>query len=119
MAAWQIMSLSIGIALSIAVIGVSVLYLRFSSVPDSMKARPAPFATATRPAESKRSVTTEIRWNTWWTHDAPPLTFTVAEAHQEMQRHRGCSAQSCPRKAAAFSALVESGRIQPDSSRYR
>ena len=47
----------------------------------------------------------------------PPqgLALTPAQAHEIMQAHRGCCAEACPRKAAAFRALVDAGRIVPDS----
>ncbi|MBH0780942.1 hypothetical protein [Nocardia bovistercoris] len=48
-------------------------------------------------------------------HDSPASPFTVPQAHDVMQSHRGCDADGCPRKAAAFRALVDAGRIVPDA----
>ncbi len=48
-------------------------------------------------------------------HRAPPAPFTVAEAHRAMQQHRGCRADACARKGAAFRTLVAEGRIVPDT----
>ncbi|MEU6562633.1 hypothetical protein [Nocardia nova] len=50
-------------------------------------------------------------------HYAPARPLTVCRAHQEMQAHRACGRDLCPRKAAAFQVLVSEGRIVPDSSR--
>ncbi|MGN2635778.1 hypothetical protein ACTD5D_06210 [Nocardia takedensis] len=44
-----------------------------------------------------------------------PERLTPAQAHEIMQAHRGCCADTCARKAAAFRALVDAGRIVPDS----
>lgn len=44
----------------------------------------------------------------------PEHPFTVADAHTWMQLHRD---HDCPRKRAAFAALVAAGRIRPDSTR--
>lgn len=48
-------------------------------------------------------------------HHAPTTPFTVSEAHRAMQLHRGCRADACPRKGAAFRTLVAAGRIVPDT----
>ncbi|WP_054816067.1 hypothetical protein [Nocardia arizonensis] len=49
-------------------------------------------------------------------HHEPPLDpLTVQQAHDVMQSHRGCGADDCPSKGAAFRALVAAGRIVPDS----
>ncbi|MEV0296718.1 hypothetical protein [Nocardia sp. NPDC050710] len=48
-------------------------------------------------------------------HLEPAIPFTVEQAHRVMQHHRGCRADACPRKGAAFRALVAAGRIVPDS----
>jgi hypothetical protein len=52
-----------------------------------------------------------------WTHDAPLQPFTVADAHREMQRHRSCLREDCPRKQAAWRTLVGAGHIRPDTGR--
>ncbi|MEV6278878.1 hypothetical protein [Nocardia sp. NPDC051832] len=56
-------------------------------------------------------------WLNGWSHARPDRPLTVSEAHREMQRHRPCSANSCPRKAAARSTLIRAGLMKPDSSR--
>ncbi|WP_067468547.1 hypothetical protein [Nocardia amamiensis] len=58
-------------------------------------------------------------WPHAWTHRAPDTPFTVKEAHDEMQRHRDCRLDHCPRKDAAFTVLIETGRVRPDSSRQK
>ncbi|BCK57217.1 hypothetical protein NWFMUON74_49890 [Nocardia wallacei] len=55
----------------------------------------------------------------WWTHNAPIGPLTLDHAHAIMQMHVECSVGDCPRKRAAFRALVEAGRIRPDSGRTR
>ncbi|MEV6275541.1 hypothetical protein [Nocardia sp. NPDC051832] len=54
---------------------------------------------------------------TGWPHEAPEYPLSVPEAHQAMQSHRGCSVNHCPRKAAARRALIQAGRMTPDTSR--
>lgn len=54
-----------------------------------------------------------------WTHAAPDAPLTPAHAHTIMQRHRACSVEDCPRKATAWTVLVEAGRITPDAGRVR
>ncbi|WP_067467336.1 hypothetical protein [Nocardia amamiensis] len=56
-------------------------------------------------------------WPIGWPHEAPDQPLSVSEAHWTMQRHRGCRADECPRKAAARQALIDAGRIVPDTSR--
>ncbi|WP_054816761.1 hypothetical protein [Nocardia arizonensis] len=46
-------------------------------------------------------------------HAAPEQPFTVTEAHRQMQRHRECSADVCPRKHAARDILIRAGRMIP------
>lgn len=50
-------------------------------------------------------------------HTAPEDPLTVDQAHEIMRLHRDCSAYHCPRKLAAFEALIAAGRIVPDSAR--
>ncbi|GAB2703507.1 hypothetical protein [Nocardia thraciensis] len=54
-----------------------------------------------------------------WVHTAPDGELNVVEAHKEMQRHCYCTVPDCPRKTAAFTTLVQAGKIKPDSSRQR
>lgn len=49
-----------------------------------------------------------------WTCSRPRQVFTLADAHRAMQLHRD---HDCPRKRAAFAALIAAGRITPDSAR--
>ncbi|BCK56751.1 hypothetical protein NWFMUON74_45230 [Nocardia wallacei] len=56
-------------------------------------------------------------WPNGWPHETPDHPLSVHEAQKIMQRHRGCSTDECPRKAAAWQTLVEAGKIKPDSSR--
>lgn len=58
-------------------------------------------------------------WPFGWPHEPPDHTPSVAEAHHIMQRHCTCLVEECPRKQAAFQALVEAGHIRPDVSRTR
>ncbi|MEV6319774.1 hypothetical protein AB0M45_01070 [Nocardia sp. NPDC051787] len=50
-------------------------------------------------------------------HAAPEYPLSASEAHWTMQRHRGCHADQCPRKAAARQTLIDAGRMKPDTSR--
>ncbi|WP_458687343.1 hypothetical protein [Nocardia tengchongensis] len=52
-------------------------------------------------------------------HAAPSEPLSAARAHEVMRLHRECPARVCPRKAAAFRALVAAGCITPDSGRLR
>ncbi|WP_280314463.1 hypothetical protein [Nocardia wallacei] len=56
---------------------------------------------------------------TEWTHTAPDTPISVQHAHRLMQTHRACSVEDCPRKATAWTVLVEAGRITPDAGRVR
>ncbi|MFD0366299.1 hypothetical protein ACFQZZ_33105 [Nocardia sp. GCM10030253] len=92
----------------------------------SSVATPAPGNHPTFPAASSLAQSaapngevSQSIWPTSWTHNAPGQPFTVADAHREMQVHRNCRLDGCARKAAAFSVLVEAGRVTPDSSRQQ
>ncbi len=52
-----------------------------------------------------------------FSHDAPTWSLSVGEAHRLMQQHLGCSVSDCDRKRAALQALVEAGKVTPDSGR--
>ncbi|RDI47023.1 hypothetical protein DFR68_10918 [Nocardia mexicana] len=52
-----------------------------------------------------------------YTHAAPGRGFTVPQAHRAMQQHRTCRREDCPRKRAAYQALVDARRLRPDSGR--
>lgn len=64
--------------------------------------------------ERRPSVPPLVRPPTQFTCTAPGPPVTLAEAHTWMQIHRD---HDCPRKQAAFAALVAAGRIHPDSTR--
>ncbi|MFD6395210.1 hypothetical protein [Nocardia sp. NPDC060249] len=49
-------------------------------------------------------------------HFAPQEPLTDEQAHTVMQTHRACERWLCPRKAAAWNALVAAGRIVPRPS---
>ncbi|WP_280318554.1 hypothetical protein [Nocardia wallacei] len=46
-------------------------------------------------------------------HAYPHHPLTVTEAQRIMQQHRGCRADSCRRKSAAYRCLVREGKIVP------
>ncbi|MEV6772753.1 hypothetical protein AB0N05_29355 [Nocardia sp. NPDC051030] len=48
-----------------------------------------------------------------WSHMPPEHPLDVQEAHRTMQQHRRCVVAECDRKAAAFRALIDAGRIKP------
>jgi hypothetical protein len=52
-------------------------------------------------------------WPSGLAHDEPPEPLSVFSAHKAMQLHRQCAKAHCPRKAAAYSALVDAGHIGP------
>ena len=73
---------------------------------------------AARPAPGPGGDTMDVSvWPIGWPHEAPEGPMSVNEAHAAMQRHRSCRRDECPRKRAAYQALVEAGRIRPDSGR--
>ncbi|MFI9506979.1 hypothetical protein [Nocardia sp. NPDC052566] len=51
-------------------------------------------------------------------HATPTAPLTIDQAHQIMRVHRACATDYCRRKDLAFKALVEAGRVVPDSSRH-
>lgn len=53
-------------------------------------------------------------WPPELTCATPQHPLPLAEAHRCMQLHRD---HDCPRKRAAYTALVAAGRITPDSTR--
>ncbi|MEU4313542.1 hypothetical protein [Nocardia sp. NPDC024068] len=46
-------------------------------------------------------------------HSEPGSALHIAAAHRIMQAHRACNPLDCPRKAAAFARLTETGRLVP------
>ncbi|MFG3616651.1 hypothetical protein [Nocardia sp. NPDC047654] len=56
-------------------------------------------------------------WATGFPIDAPERDLGIHEAHMTMQRHRGCRADECRRKAAARQILISAGRMKPDTTR--
>lgn len=65
------------------------------------------------------SASTAALWPHGWPHEAPDYEMGALEAHQTMQRHRECRTDHCPRKAAARQALIDAGRMRPDTGRQR
>ncbi len=58
-------------------------------------------------------------WPLAWPHEAPDRAFSVDGAHRAMQRHAGCSLDTCARKRAARKVLVEAGHFVPDPRNSR
>lgn len=56
-------------------------------------------------------------WPYRWPHEPPDRPLSVPEAHQAMRQHRDCLREECPRKNAAYLALVEVGHLTPDAGR--
>ncbi|MFE7797582.1 hypothetical protein [Nocardia sp. NPDC057440] len=103
----------------VVTVAVSAIHLRTLHHPPGvggagMRRR----TTAVHRIPAKKVVRHDI-WPAAWTHEAPSQPFTIAEAHNEMQRHRNCGVDICDRKAAALRALVEGGKVKLDSSRHR
>ncbi|MFQ6226136.1 hypothetical protein [Nocardia sp. NPDC002869] len=48
-------------------------------------------------------------------HSEPDTRLHIADAHRIMQTHLNCNPLDCPRKAAAFALLVETGKLVPAS----
>ncbi|MEV0106243.1 hypothetical protein AB0H42_07860 [Nocardia sp. NPDC050799] len=46
-------------------------------------------------------------------HSEPDARLRIADAHRVMQTHLTCNPLDCPRKAAAFALLVETGKLVP------
>ncbi|WP_218019607.1 hypothetical protein, partial [Nocardia flavorosea] len=46
-------------------------------------------------------------------HSEPETRLRVADAHRIMQAHRACNPLDCPRKAAAFALLADTGKLVP------
>ncbi|MGW5384576.1 hypothetical protein [Nocardia sp. NPDC003963] len=46
-------------------------------------------------------------------HSEPDTRLHIADAHRIMQTHLACNPLNCPRKAAAFALLVETGKLVP------
>lgn len=56
-------------------------------------------------------------WSRCVYHTAPASPLTIDEAHRIMQLYRSCLRHECSIKYAAWSTLVEAGRIVPDTGR--
>lgn len=52
-------------------------------------------------------------------HQPPAVPFTATQAHRVMQFHIACRAKRWPRKAAALSVLVATGRLAPAENQLR
>ncbi|WP_280424872.1 hypothetical protein [Nocardia carnea] len=57
--------------------------------------------------------TRELIWLPEVWHSEPNTRLRIADAHRIMQAHRACNPLNCPRKAAAFALLAETGRLVP------
>jgi hypothetical protein len=68
-------------------------------------------------AEQARRGTEARLWPGASPHEAPERPLSVDEAHREMQQHRGCRSDQCPRKQAARQTLIDAGHMTPDPSR--
>ncbi|MEU1982329.1 hypothetical protein [Nocardia sp. NPDC019395] len=59
----------------------------------------------------------QIRFESTWLPEnwqsEPSAQLRILEAHRIMQEHRSCNPLTCPRKAAAFTRLVDAGRLVP------
>ncbi|MGW4714016.1 hypothetical protein [Nocardia sp. NPDC004260] len=86
-----------------AVVGVACVW------PIARPRRPGP---PRRPAWASCSLR-PVTWPEEWTCNRPGKSFTLGDAHRAMQLHHD---HDCPRKRAAFAALVAAGRITPDSA---
>lgn len=114
MAAWQVFTATLA-ALVIIALAVTSLHHphrdpnkwsveRIRDRIDNERKRPAPERPVTAPANTDSSV---------WSHLAPDHPLDIHEAHRTMQQHRRCVVAECARKAAAFRALIDAGRIKP------
>lgn len=72
---------------------------------------------ASRTVEEIQERITREQHAVGWTHQPPAEPLTTSQAHRIMQQHRDYLTGDCPRKRAAYRALVEAGRIKPDSGR--
>ncbi|MBO0878978.1 MAG: hypothetical protein J2P17_01050 [Mycobacterium sp.] len=50
-----------------------------------------------------------------WLHDTPTTPPTTERAHRDMQLHVDCLIDECPRKRAAYKALVAAGHLTPET----
>ncbi|WP_280449285.1 hypothetical protein [Nocardia brasiliensis] len=63
-----------------------------------------------------------LRYDSWQlepSHRHPIEPYTVEQAHQTMQRHRMCSADTCPAKSAAMYSLESAKRTRFDERAVR
>ena len=58
-------------------------------------------------------------WERCVHHTAPERPYTIDEAHNVMRQYVACLRHECARKHAAWTVLVEAGRIVPDAGRAR
>ena len=115
---WHTSAILVGIMVSATITTIAALHLRIARNPVRIRSthgRQSAGKTRTRKKKAMR----QVDWPAAWSHEAPARPLTIAEAHDEMQWHRLCRIEDCARKAAAFAALVEGGRVKPDSTRQR
>ncbi|BDU02790.1 hypothetical protein [Nocardia sputorum] len=106
MGVWQIVHSILAVVGggAFVVVGVACVW------PIARPRRPGP---ARGPARARCSLRPVV-WPEAWTCNRPGQSFTLSDAHRAMQLHRD---HDCPRKRAAFAALIAAGRITPDSAR--
>lgn len=69
----------------------------------------------TKIGTTNRDATCEPIWLPEAWHSEPDIRLRTADAHRIMQGHRTCNPLDCPRKAAAFAHLAETGKLVPAS----
>lgn len=116
---WHVMSSVVsvlaGCAIAVLIIGCLWPGEPAQRVPER---KLSPYRTRRSQAVARRRVefdkADQTSW-TAWTCELPLAPLSIDDAHQAMRHHRE---HDCARKRAAFAALVEAGRITPDSRRY-
>jgi hypothetical protein len=99
-------SLLIGVVAALIALAVSAYFLP-----------PAQLGPERSAVEDTPSMDT-LMWSPGWPHDAPAHFLSLDEAHQTMQRHRGCRRGDCARKDAAWMTLVDAGHIKPRTEEW-
>ncbi|WP_330232229.1 hypothetical protein OHA40_06880 [Nocardia sp. NBC_00508] len=114
MSGWQVLAVAVGVSLlATLVIGIA-MWLWPVRLPQGRSV----VEIEQRVRRERTDMDTAV-WPMGFPHDAPEHAMSVVEAQMTMQRHRACRVGECPRKTAAWRALVEAGRIRPDAGRQR
>ena len=87
-------------------------------IRDVCEPRDLPIYVAHKPHPAAKRMY-QPRWPVIYTHAAPGRPLTLEQAHEDMQQHRDCDPESCPRRQAALTTLIDAGHITPDSHRIR